>query len=581
MKIGLSKLKIGFLCGTLLFVAVSYGENTAKPADLQPGIKLIQENKLDEAEKFFLGIAKNNNADALYFLGEIYLKKKSEKSLYAFKRAALLGNLEAKYKYAMMLADGLYTKQDIPAAIRLLKELSAKTDSPEVLFQIGRLLILTKGNPGLIEQYLKEAADFQGDNGEEGHPIAQLFLGILYAESNVYEKAYYYLELAAAAGDNPDALGKLGYLYAKGLGLEAPRRDWAIYCYLAKERIAPDAETEYNLGLLYGETGEYDEAIKWMKLAASKNYQTAKEFLNDKKELERIKAIQKNRSGKGNHLQSAFHSYNQKIRKQFGTDGQKVVEQLLGIPEIKDDDQMLLLPLKKEFKMAGWIYDPATAETIIENETMENREGDSLWMTDEFRKCPIEENLAAINPTIRAINHTYEETLVAALKKSIYKRLEKAEAEAILKKLDPDLVDSEMENAVWKLKENLYFNIHGDFTGRWQLRSYQFIYHDKDKTYLIAEFGVPPSPEDADMIAGVYEGDMDSLNNLAVKIAMKDMGTFFHDTDEAIEILKILAEKEHLTATYNLAILYQKTGNKEEAKKYLEMAKKLAAKLKK
>ena len=110
------------------------------------------------------------------------------------------------------------------------------------------------------------------------------------------------------------------------------------------------------------------------------------------------------------------------------------------------------------------------------------------------------------------------------------------------------------------------------------MRYYKFLVKTADgKVAVAAEFDAPPGKENADMAAGVIQLDKASMNNMAVKLAEGEMDNVFSRDDEAEDIFLFLAESNYLPAVYNLAVYYQCRGRKEEAKKYFDLAEKIAA----
>ena len=579
----LQKMKIGFLCGGLIFAAAAFCGETAPEPKLRQAIKLVEEKKYEEAEKIFLELGSRNDSEALYQLAHLYLQQeKCNDALLAFKRATELGNLNAKYKYALMLRFGIgNVKPDLALSFKCFKELAEVSDNPNVCYYYGRALLFGDGcekNEKEAVIHLKKAADSEDPEGNFKNEIgeAQLFLGFYYFDiAKDYKQAIVYLE-GAAEHNYPEAWGKLGYIYAAGLGLKKPNPDWAIRCYLAREKLEPGGETEFNLGILYGEKGEYEEAIKWMKLSAAKNYQLAIQYLNDKKELERIRKIQQDKKKTPFSFQSLMGYYRKSAGEAFGTDAKKFLAEIMGVNELTQNADYLMLPIPENMKMAGWIYDSETASAEIEKHLMTSHYGVSAWMTDEFEKIPVSKNLAALNPTIRGINFSFEKALKDALKKSVYQPMKPEEMNAMLKKLDPEMIGEEFENSAWKIMDNLYFLIHTDFSGRWNLRYYHFICWDGKEAISLAEFGIPPSRDYADIALGIFNKNLDCLNNYAVLILQEKIGSAITDTEEAEAILLTLADQKHAAGTYNLAVYYKSIKEEEKAKKYFELAKKFA-----
>ena len=103
----------------------------------------------------------------------------------------------------------------------------------------------------------------------------------------------------------------------------------------------------------------------------------------------------------------------------------------------------------------------------------------------------------------------------------------------------------------------------------------------KDETFFIAQFGTPPTPEDADMILGVSQFNDDCINNLGVKYAMGEMDIVTRNDSEAENFFKKTEKNKHAVGTYNLAIFYQERGKKDLAEKYFNLAKEYSKEKKK
>ncbi|MBR2509145.1 MAG: sel1 repeat family protein [Lentisphaeria bacterium] len=413
-----------------------------------------------------------------------------------------------------------------------------------------------------------------------GFAEKQFLYGVYCKEKLKDDKiAYYYLELAAKQ-NHRNAWIYLGNCYFDRKEEHHSYLLWAKLCYMAAERITPDAETEFLIGILEGIYGNLDEFKKWMKLAADKGFARASELLVDKKFHAEIIAIGKNRTKQANPdaLKQAINSNFEKIRQITGTTGPEVLDLIANRPAVSNISKMIKLPQPAGITMPNWNYNSQATEALIAENLMADREGDMRWMSDEFKQQPIWENLFYPNPTIRVINFTHESELTKSLDKSGFKRCSGEETKRLIKPfMDPDMPKNFYDNdVVWSLGNDLYFRIHTDTSGRWMLRDYQFFLHKNGKTIRVETFPNPPDTADAAMIAGIIQNNSDCWNNLGVKYAEGEMNQVFRCDDEAEEILKELVKRRHAVGTYNLAVFYQNRGKKEEAKKYFALAKEFA-----
>ena len=98
-----------------------------------------------------------------------------------------------------------------------------------------------------------------------GFAEAQFLYGVYCKEKLKDDKtAYRYLELAAKQ-NHRNAWIYLGNCYFDRKEEHHSYLLWAKLCYMAAERITPDAETEFLIGILEGIYGNLDEFKKWMK----------------------------------------------------------------------------------------------------------------------------------------------------------------------------------------------------------------------------------------------------------------------------------------------------------------------------
>lgn len=409
---------------------------------------------------------------------------------------------------------------------------------------------------------------------------AQFKYGVYCKEKlNDDKNAYLYLELAAKQ-KHRGAWLYLGKCYFNRKDEHPSYLLWSKLCYLAAERLSPDAETEFNIGLLEGLTGNLEEYKKWMKLAADKGFSKAAETLANKETEAAIIAVRNRRKPQKNSdaLKQAIDSHNEKVRQITGTTAQEVFDQLSGRTAVSKSSNMIKLPHPKGIVLPNWNYNSQATEDFIAENLMADRDGDMRWMCDEFKTQPVWENLLYPNPTIRTINATYEEELTKSLDKSGFKRCSKEDTKRMIKPfMDPEAPkDFYDDDIVWELGNHLYFRLHTDTSGRWMMRYYQFFIYKDGKTIGVETFPNPPDVADAALIMGIIQNNADCWNNMAVKYVDGEMDNVFRRDDEAEEILKELVKRRHAVGTYNLAVFYQNRSKAEEAKKYFALAEEFA-----
>lgn len=120
---------------------------------------------------------------------------------------------------------------------------------------------------------------------EEGNPVAQYNMGIMYAQGHGVEQdkaqavAWF---RKAAEQELAQAQSIMGTVYARGMGVEQDFAEAARWYLRAAEQN--DTASQYALGVLYangqGVTKDYSDAYFWFAVAAARNYAPAKESLS-------------------------------------------------------------------------------------------------------------------------------------------------------------------------------------------------------------------------------------------------------------------------------------------------------------
>ena len=389
------------------------------------------------------------------------------------------------------------------------------------------------------------------------------------------ETAYYYLELAAKQ-NHREAWIYLAECYFARNQEHHSYLLWSKLCLMAAERLKAEAEVELKIALVEAFSGNLKEFKHWAELAAAKGSKKAAELLENPKVYARIKAVNKELEAqkKPDALRNSIDAHFRKVKEKTGTTGPELLDELAGRPAVSQISRMIRLPLPKGIGVPRWNYDPEATDEFIAGKLMADRMGDMRWISEEFIKQPLWENLLYPNPTIRAINMTREEQLTTYLNKSSFRLCSKAETQRLIKFLrDPDMPAGYYDgNKVWDLGGNLYFRIHTDTEGAWRLRDYQFFTIREGKAFDLVTFANPPGAAEAALAAGICRNDESCLNNLAVKYADGEMDQVFRCDDEAEVLLKALAARRHAVGTYNLAVFYQNRKNNANARKYFDLA---------
>lgn len=413
-----------------------------------------------------------------------------------------------------------------------------------------------------------------------GSAKAQFLYGVFCKEKlKDDQEAYKYLELAAKK-NHRGAWLYLGNCYMNRKDEHHSYLKWAKLCFMAAEKIEKSAIVEFYIGLTEGLSGNLPEFKKWMKIAADNGHEDAVKILKDKSVHNEINAIkiQRERELVQNALKHSINSHFEKLREFTGKSGTEFIDNLRGNAGVSPISKMIRLAIPENIFLPGWTYDPVETEKFIAEHLMADRHGDLRWITDKFIEQPIGDNLLYPNPTIRRINSEHESRIRKFLDKSAYRLCSKEETARLIEPLkDADMPENYYDDdLVWDLGKGLYFRIHVASDGRWQLRDYEFFLMKDGKVALREVFPTPPGVEDAAIIAGIVQGDLNCLSNLAVKYADGEMDHVFRRDDEAEEILKLLFDNSHFIGTYNLAVFYQSRNKNAEAKKYFELAEKFA-----
>jgi uncharacterized protein len=121
--------------------------------------------------------------------------------------------------------------------------------------------------------HYKKALPFINTAVNEGNPMAQVFLGLMYKNGKGVEQnpgeAFRLFELAAKQED-ADGQFNLGSLYDNGIGVVQDRKEAVKWYELSASQGFIDAQLRLGLMYQYGQgvTQSYTESEKWYRLAA-------------------------------------------------------------------------------------------------------------------------------------------------------------------------------------------------------------------------------------------------------------------------------------------------------------------------
>lgn len=242
---------------------------------------LTGDNK--KAFTWHLKIAEQNNADYQFFVGRFYengygVKKDTKEARYWYKRAAELGNKNAREKIAQLQPNSKMEVEDIQRNENgnMLYEKGIKFYYDKNWTEAEKLFIKAAEKGHVEAQYLlgrmnDDKSKQEHDNGvkrwyntraekwyfnaaKQGHAEAQYFLGLLYENDGEIDIQWYY---KAAEQGHLKAQFKLGKLCEKENNIEEAKK-W--YYLSAKQGYM---EAQHKMGMLCEKENNLEEAEKW------------------------------------------------------------------------------------------------------------------------------------------------------------------------------------------------------------------------------------------------------------------------------------------------------------------------------
>ena len=288
---------------------------TKNDAVLKNGIKLLEEQKYNEAKKIFEQITKENpeNSEALGYIGQIYLIKGDyENSIESYKKAISFDGTNSQFHFRLGQAYGIKAQRaslfkKVGAAKNVKEEFAKAVEldslNTEARFGLMQFHLMA---PGIVggdkDEAKKQAGEIKKINQADGH----IALGMIYkqeknmdAAEKEYEQAVeadsnnlrYQYNLARVYGDN-SKINQAFEIYEKIL--KNNQKEFSAYFQIGRlasksgENLERGKEclkefidaklninetviswAHYRLGLLYKQTGdiersktEFETAIK-------------------------------------------------------------------------------------------------------------------------------------------------------------------------------------------------------------------------------------------------------------------------------------------------------------------------------
>lgn len=226
-----------------------------------------------------INLAAKPNSEYFLAQGERYLNgvgvyPNTEKALYYFSRAALLGNREAKFQYGALLYNTGDYLNNYNSAIKFLTQ-AANCQHVMAQSLLGRIYF-SEGS----EQDFKKAVYWLKKAANSGEVEAMYTLGQAYrlgrgVKTN-HQYAIRYLWPIANAGHS-GAQNLIGNAYQTGLGL--PQNYYLAARFYEYAALSGNSDAQFNLGVLYqkgfGVAPDLVKAYQFNELAASSGLQSA------------------------------------------------------------------------------------------------------------------------------------------------------------------------------------------------------------------------------------------------------------------------------------------------------------------
>lgn len=271
------------------------------------------------ARHWFEKSAEQNNADALFYLGEFYMDgtgvlQDVKKGKQLYQKAAKLGSSHAMNNLGLLAKQAGRTEEAISLyqqAIsagsdvsllnlgRLYQEIGEYTKSEEILTialgknRVVRAEALNKLGTlytriNFKDYDIKKAEGYYLESVKLGSDVSLNNLGMLYFHNDEYNKAFDYIKMAADK-NLPDAINNLGALYQHGYGV---KQDYAQAISLYEKSAKMGSPGGYfNLGGMYehgdGVTQDDTKALEYYEQALAAGHYPAQ------KKIDLLKAKQK------------------------------------------------------------------------------------------------------------------------------------------------------------------------------------------------------------------------------------------------------------------------------------------------
>lgn len=243
---------------------------------LKKAIESYDKNNFDEAFEIFQQLAKQEDAEAQFYLGKMYsLGQKATqdhtKAVEFYQKSAEQGNASAQNNLGRMYETGQGVEKNDKKAF----DWYCKAAEQGLAAAQTNLALKYRNGSG-VEQDDAKAFELLRQAAEQGLGEAQLNLALMYSEGQFVEqddtKAFELYRQAAEQGVN-EPLFYLGLMYARGLGVEKNDKKSIEFYRKAADQESKDALN--NLTFMYEENRGKPEIIYHIAILS-----TEKEFKN-------------------------------------------------------------------------------------------------------------------------------------------------------------------------------------------------------------------------------------------------------------------------------------------------------------
>ncbi|EFC44114.1 predicted protein [Naegleria gruberi] len=247
----------------------------------QQGLLLLRQNQIPKAKELFELSARDNNVDALFMLGNMYLLGLGEefaqdldKSLEYFEKLHELNYLEAECYLGYIYE----SKGELEKAFDWYLK-SSKKGVRDALFNVGLAFYNGRGT----SQNFENAIENFTKAGEIGHAKAQQQLGFMYYYGTGCEQDYvksYEWHSKAAQNGVPESQSTVAFMLLHGQGVEKDPKQ--AFDWFTKNG---DAESQFQLGLMYhygnGIETNTEKSLEHLNNASNQGHPLAQEFLGE------------------------------------------------------------------------------------------------------------------------------------------------------------------------------------------------------------------------------------------------------------------------------------------------------------